>query len=398
MASKSGVPVILQTLPEMHTGGVERGAVDIAAAIAREGWTSLVASAGGKLESKLAYAKAEHIRLPMASKNPLTIWRNATRLAAVIRERGVSVIHARSRAPAWSAFLAARATGIPLVTTFHGIYGHSAFGKKTYNRVMVRGERVIAVSRFVADHIYTHYGMDSANLRVIHRGVDIKLFARERIQPGRLAALMREWHLPDDSPPIILMPGRLARWKGQDVLIEALARLPHRDFLCLLVGPPQGHPRYAAQLRELIRKRGLEGYVRMVGDTDAMTEAYTLSSLVVTPSVEPEAFGRVAAEAQAMGRPVIAARHGGACETVIDGHTGWLVAPGDADDLARAIDRALALPAQEREQMSRHAAWNIQAHFSLERMCEQTLDVYAELLGADARAAKKIVAPLMKIA
>lgn len=374
-------PAILQILPELNTGGVERGTVDIAAAIAQHGWRSFVASAGGKLQSKLAYARAEHVPLPLATKNFYNIWQNAGLLEEVIREKNISIIHARSRGPAWSAYWAAKRTGTPFVTTFHGFYGTKGAIKRKYNSVMTRGERVIAVSHAVAAHMIEHYGVDSDKLRVIHRGVDLKLFAPERILPQRMVDLSRQWHLPDDGKPIILLPGRLTRWKGQEVAIRAAAALPHRDFHLILLGSADKHPEYARELYELIQKLGLGNQARLVGDTQYMPEAYMLASVVLAPSLNPEAFGRVATEAQAMGKLIIATRHGGAMETVMPGDTGWLVTPGSVEELTGAILQALQLPEEEKLRMRDNAIWNIRTHFSLEVMQQQTLAVYEEVLG-----------------
>ena len=191
----------------------------------------------------LAYVGGEHITLPLASKNPFTIWRNAKRLEKIIRAQQVDIVHARSRAPAWSACIAAKRTGIPLVTTFHGVYGLQPKIKQKYNAVMTKGERVIAISYFVARHIAEHYQVEPSRLRIIHRGVDLTLFDPNRIVPQRMVDLVTKWRIPDDLP-IIIMPGRITRWKGQHVLIEALAKLPHRHFFCLLVGDDMGHLNY----------------------------------------------------------------------------------------------------------------------------------------------------------
>ena len=374
-------PVILQVLPELRTGGVERGTVEITEAIARNGWMPLVTSAGGEMTSQVIYAKGMHIELPLNTKNPWQIWKNAASIEKIIREYGVDIVHARSRAPAWSAYLAAKRTRTHFMTTFHGFYGLQNSFKRWYNGVMVRGERVIAVSQFVADHIRKEYGQTDYRIRVVHRGADTQLFSMDNVLPARIAELTRAWMLPDSNVPIIVVPGRVTRWKGQDVCIKALGRLPHRQFHCLLVGDESKHPDYCAELRQLINELGLEGHVRMVGNTRYMTEAYALSSLVICPSIEPEAFGRVPVEAQACGRPVIATRHGGACETVIDGSTGWLVTPNHVDELAAAIEKALTLPTAEKEAMAQNARWNVEQHFSTRAMQEKTLDVYRELLG-----------------
>lgn len=371
--------VILQVLPQMRTGGVERGTIEVAAAIVESGKRALVASAGGSMQTSLAYSGGEHITLPLASKNPVTIYENVSALEKVIKEYGVDIIHARSRAPAWSAWMAAKRTKTPFVTTFHGIYGLEPSIKKYYNAVMTKGDRVIAISNFVAQHIKDNYDVHPSKLRIIHRGVDLSLFSPERIKQQPMVDLATKWRIPDHLP-LILMPGRITRWKGQHMLVSALSKLPHRNYFCLLVGDDLGHPDYRREIEKMISKLGLEGNVRIADNTTAMAEAYTLAEIVVAPSIEPEAFGRVPVEAQAMGRTVIAANHGGACETVIDGHTGWLVKPGDADDLARVIDGVLHLSLEDKENLRLNAMEHVRQHFSAQSMCDKTLQVYDELI------------------
>ena len=373
-------PTILQVLPELNTGGVERGTVDICRAIAGQGWTSLVASNGGSLAPNISYGGGEHITLPLAKKNPWAIWRNAQHLRELIRKHSIDIIHARSRGPAWSAYLATNHTPCHFVTSFHGFHRTGGFLKQKYNSIMAGGEKVIAVSHFMAEHIQEFYPTDPGKLEVIHRGVDLEVFSPEASSPAMIAKLTKEWHLPDDGRPVILLPGRLSRWKGQDFCLRALSELPHRNFLCLLVGPPGGHPDYADELLDLVLELQLDGCVRMVGGTPHMTEAYMLASLVVAPSLEPEAFGRIPTEAQAMGKPIIATRHGGACETVIHNETGWLVEPFNVEELTQAIALALNLTEEQRDIIAQNGRSNVEAHFSLEQMCHKTLDVYKEVL------------------
>jgi glycosyltransferase involved in cell wall biosynthesis len=373
-------PVILQVLPALNTGGVERGTIEITGALARAHWRPLVASSGGTMLPSLTYAGGEHITLPLNVKNPFRIWQNAALLEKIIRHRGVSLVHARSRAPAWSAWLAAKRVGVPFVTTFHGVYGLKPAIKQRYNEIMTRGDRVIAVSGFVAEHIAAHYTVDTNLIRVIHRGVDLKQFDPARILPPRMVELSTRWRLPDDVP-LIMLPGRITRWKGHEVLVDALAKLPHRDFFCLFVGDDAGHPSYRMELEKRIFARGLEAHIRIAGNTPHMAEAYSLADIVVAPSVEPEAFGRVPVEAQAMGRLVISTNHGGACETVVNNETGWLVEPGNVDALAAAIHHALNLPPEEKQRISTQAMEHVRYGFSSEIMCQKTLEVYWELIG-----------------
>jgi glycosyltransferase involved in cell wall biosynthesis len=371
-------PVILQVLPELRSGGVERGTIEIARAIVQAGGKSLVASSGGPMVTQLQKVGAEHITLPLASKNPITIWLNSLRLARIIRKYNVDIIHARSRAPAWSAWFAAQKTGCHFITTFHGTYGLKNKYKKQYNSIMTRGERVIAISHFIANHILENYEIAPQKLRIIHRGVDLSLFNPNRHSTQHMIELSKEWRLPEEYP-LILFPGRFARWKGQEVFIKALARLPHRNFFAVLLGDDKGHENYRQEIEQLIVDLGLSGHVRIANHTHYITEAYMLSKLVVATSVQPEAFGRVVLEAQAMGKPVITTNHGGPQETVIDKETGLLIEPNDVDALATAINDVLSMPQDLQEQVERDSIANAQL-FSLEKMCEQTIRVYLELL------------------
>ncbi len=371
-------PVILQVLPELRSGGVERGTIEIARAIVQAGGQSIVASSGGPMVTHLQKVGATHITLPLASKNPLIIWINSLRLAQIIRKHNVDIIHARSRAPAWSAWLAAKKTGCHFVTTFHGTYGIQNEYKKKYNSIMTRGDRVIAISHFIANHIQENYEIDPQKIRIIHRGVDLQLFNPQRHSMQHMIELTNEWRLPEEFP-LILFPGRFARWKGQEVFVKALARMSHRNFFAVLLGDDKGHEAYREEIEKLIIDLGLSGHVRIAKHTHYITEAYMLSKLVVATSIQPEAFGRVVLEAQAMGKPVIATNHGGPQETVIDKETGLLIAPNDVDALAEAMENVLAMPADLQKQIERDTMANAQ-NFSLDKMCEQTIRVYQELL------------------
>jgi glycosyltransferase involved in cell wall biosynthesis len=374
-------PVVMQVLPALVTGGVERGTVDMAVALAEAGWKAIVASEGGPMVRELTRAGAEHITLPLASKNPLTIRSNAGKLAQIIKANGVDIVHARSRAPAWSAWMAAQETGAHYVTTFHGTYNLGGFGlKQKYNSIMTRGERVIAISDFIAEHARRVYGLEPERIRVVHRGIDMARFDPTRISPERIIQLAQKWRLPDGYQ-VIMLPGRLTRWKGQSVLIEALALLGRHDVRCLLVGSDQGRTGYREELVELIKRRDLTDVVHLADECNDMPAAYMLTDVVVSASTDPEAFGRIAVEGQAMGRPVIATAHGATDETVLPGRTGWLTAPGDPAALAQALDRFLSLSAEERELMAADAMDFVRAKFSKQTMCARTLDVYREVLG-----------------
>ena len=380
-----GRPVVLQVLPALVTGGAERGAIDVAAALHQAGGTPLVASAGGPMARELERWRIPHFTLPLDSKNPLVMRRNVDRLSRIIREHDVDIVHARSRAPAWSALGAARRTGVPFMTTFHAPYNFSGKLKRFYNSVMAKGDRVIAISEFIRDHILASYEIDPARIRVIHRGIDINNFSPDRVSPERVIQLAKAWRLPDDHQ-VIMLPGRLTRWKGQTVLIDALAKLGRRDVLCLMVGSDQGRTGYRQELEEQTKRLGLESVVRLVDHCNDMPAAYMLADVVVSASSDPEAFGRVIVEAQAMGRPVIVTNHGAVRETVIAGETAWAVPPNDADALAEALADALGLDADQRAILGERAMAYVNARFTRDRMCSDTLAVYDELLAEKKRA------------
>ncbi len=370
---------MLQVLPALDSGGVERGTLEVAEALVRAGFRALVASAGGRLVPEVEAVGARHVTLPLRAKDPLSLWRNAARLADLIRRERVAIVHARSRAPAWSARLAARRAGARWVTTYHGVYGEGFPGKRLYNAVMASGERVIAISRFVADHLVSRHNVDPNRVRIIPRGVDCRLFDPARVPPERIAALRAEWGV-SPANPVVLLPGRLSRWKGQQVLIEALARLSRGDVVAVLAGDAGGGGGHALHLVRLAAKHAVADRVRFAGHVADMPAAYLAADVVVNASIAPEAFGRVVIEAQAMARPVIATAHGGAAETVENEATGLLVPPNDTAALACALERILAQPREARAALGARARDAVLAHYTTERMTEATLAVYRELL------------------
>ncbi|MEI8394163.1 MAG: glycosyltransferase family 4 protein [Rhodospirillaceae bacterium] len=371
-------PVVLQVLPSLTTGGAERGCIDVAVALAAAGAGPLVASTGGAMTRELDRAGVEHLKLSLASKNPLRIYRNAALLENIIRERGVEIVHARSRAPAWSAWLAARRTGVRFMTTFHAPYNFSGPIKRAYNSVMAKGERIIAISEFVRSHILENYEVDPERIRVIHRGIDRAIFAPDRVTQSRVVQLVRNWQLPEDRP-VILLPGRLTRWKGQIDLIDALALLGRKDVCCLLVGSDQGRTGYRAELVKRAAQHNLGDVVRIVDHCSDMAAAYALATVVVSASREPEAFGRIIVEAQAMGRPVIVTNIGAVTETVVPGLTARVVPPSDPVALAEALAATLAMSTEDRAALAERAMAHVAKGFSKEQMCRETLAVYREL-------------------
>lgn len=379
-SAKAGKPVVLQVLPRLGTGGAERGTIDVAGAVVAAGGTAIVASAGGSQMHELARIGAIHETLPLDSKNPLVMYANVARLERLIRRYGVQIVHARSRAPAWSAMLAAQRTGAHFVTTFHSTYGLQSDLKRRYNAVMTRGERVIAISDFIAAHIRENYGIADDRLRVIHRGIDLNRFDPDKVSAERVIQLVNQWRIPD-GVPVIMLPGRITRRKGHDLLIEAIARLQQRELRCLMVGPEEGRGTFRRELEAMAERLGVAARVQFTGECRDMPAAYKLADVVVAASSTPEAFGRVIAEAQAMGRPVVATDHGGAREQLSGGRMAWLTPLGDADALAQAINEAINLPVAERELLAPAAIANVRMRFTKHAMCQRTLLVYRELVG-----------------
>ena len=375
--AKTRPPAVLQVVPSLVSGGVERGTVDLAGALVAAGWTAYVASAGGPMEKELAQAGAQHITLPLASKNPLVIRRNGKALAEIIRRCGIDIVHARSRAPAWSAWSAARAADRRFVTTFHNAYDTDLPLKHRYNSVMARGDRVIAISQFVGEHVAEIYGVEADRLRTIPRGVDLARFDPRRVWGQQVAELALRWRVPDGFA-VAMLPGRLTRWKGGLDFIEAIGRLARKDVCGVLVGTEQ-HRGFRAELEAAIERFRLADRFRIIEDCRDMPTAYMLADVVVSASTDPEGFGRVIVEAQAMGRPVVATDHGGARETIQPG-TGWLSPPRDPAALALAIDEALALDQEARAAFARRARAQVAAGYTREIMCARTIEVYEELL------------------
>jgi glycosyltransferase involved in cell wall biosynthesis len=382
---------VLQVIPELEAGGAERTAVDVAAGLAQVGARALVASEGGRLVGELQAKGGVWVPFPAATKNPASMLYNVRRLARICHGERVALVHARSRAPAWSTLGAARALGIPFVTTYHGSYSGRSGIKVQYNSVMARGDAVIANSHYTADLIRSVYPGSADRIRVIHRGTDFSAFAPGAVAPDRVEALRKSWGVAPHER-IVLLAARLTGWKGQKVLIEAAGKLRAaglQDIGFVLAGDPQGREAYVRELDNLIKARGLGGIVRRVGHCADMPAAFLAASVVTVPSTEPEAFGRSAVEAQAMGTPVVVSDLGAVPETVLfpplvppQERTGWRVPPGDPDALAAAVGEALSLGAMSKAAFAARARAHVERHFSLERMVGDTLEVYAALLGA----------------
>lgn len=372
-------PVVLQIIPELGPGGAEQGCIDVAAGLVKAGARALVASQGGDRIHELLRHKAEHIVMPAKTKNPLMMYMNIARIRSLIKKNDIDIVHVRSRAPAWSAYFACKGTRAHFMTTCHAPYNFTNGLKRFYNSIMVKGERVIAISNMVANYLQSNYAFDPHRLKIIHRGIPLEKFHPEAVSAERVITVTQDWRIPDNAS-VILLPGRLTRWKGHHVLLEAISKLQRRDIFCVLLGSDQGRKEYRHEIERTIQDKGLSGLVRIVDHCKDMPAAYMASAIVISASTDPEGFGRVPVEAQAMGRPIIASDHGGAQETIMRGETGWLVKPGDPDALAEAINQALAMTSSQRQTLAMRSMDHVATHFSKEQMVENTLDVYAELL------------------
>ncbi|HRD76322.1 MAG TPA: glycosyltransferase family 4 protein, partial [Hyphomicrobiaceae bacterium] len=371
---------ILQIIPELDTGGAEISTIEIAGGIVAAGGRAIVLSEGGRLAPRLAEVGAELMLFPAATKNPVKLFANARSIARLVNSEGVHLLHARSRAPAWSALLASRRAGVPFVATYHGAYAETNALKRAYNSVMVRGDAVIANSEYTGRLIRERYGVGGDRLIVIHRGVDPSRFDPAKITPERIAALRARFDVEADQP-VIVNAARLTGWKGQSVLIAAAGELLKSGRLgravIVLAGDAQGRDGYRERLETDIAALGLREHVRLAGHVEDIPAAFALAHLCVIASTEAEAFGRTATEAQAMGVPVIATAIGAPPETVLAGapdmRTGWHVPPGDAPALAAAIGEALALSSEARRAMGARGIARVRAHFTLDRMRLDTL-------------------------
>lgn len=374
---------VLQVAPELSAGGVERTVLEVTEAIVEAGGRALLASRGGRLEPEFERLGGQLIRMDAKSRNPLTIRMNEGKIRQIIRDEKVDLVHARSRAPAWSAYAAARAEGVPFVTTYHGAYSGTSGLKRAYNSVMAKGDLVIANSSWIADHIRLVHETPADRIVTIPRGVDLAVFDPKAVAPARIEAIRQGWNLAGDKRLTLLLPARLTEWKGQGLAIEALAALAPDEragLVLVLAGDPQGRDRYVEELQDKVTALGLEGAVHIVPHITDMAAAYLAASIVLAPSVRPEAFGRVAAEAAAMERPVIVSDHGGGRETVIEGETGARVAPGDAGALAGALRAMIGLGPTVRAAMGAAGRAHVVRHFSKRGLQTATLTVYNRLL------------------
>lgn len=377
-------PIVLQVLPKLKSGGVERGALEIARALLKKNYPAYVCSAGGAMVDTLEQMGAKHITMPVDSKNPFIILLNVLRLKKIIIDNNIDIVHARSRAPAWSCYFACKLTGAKFLTTFHGTYSAKSWFKRLYNSVMLKGENVIVISKFIYSHVLKIYKTLPEKLIIINRGVDLDYFALNHITEQRLSSLKQSMRLSDNlikSKKIILMPARFTRWKGHLYLLEALKYISDEKFICLMVGAnDKSHEDYLKEIKITISKYNLENKVIVKSEVSDMPALYALSHLVVSTSLKPEAFGRTIIEAQSMGKIIIATEEGGASEeSIIDKVTGFHIPKNNAREASKVILNALRLPQEEYNKISLKALDNVKRNFNLNLMCDKTLQVYNSL-------------------
>ena len=373
-------PVVLQVLPELEMGGVEIGTTEIAEALTKHGIKNFVASKGGRLVHELEKFNVPHFTLNLKTKNPLKMRRNAKLLAQIIKDNGINIVHARSRAPAWSAYWAAKKAGIHYMTTYHGTYGLGPLGiKKYYNRVMTYGERVIAISNHIKQHLINNYIIDQEKIRLVHRCVNSVRFNPNAVTSARKINIVTEYNIPEDKP-VILLGGRITHWKGQHLLIKALAKMKNKNFYCIIAGDEQGREEYLAYLKKLAEKYHLSSQICFHGKVLDMPALMSVSSVIVSAAIEPEAFGRISIEGQAMGKIVVASNIGGSLDTIKDGITGKFFESNNPYSLAEALDWALSLNDDERNKIAQAGLDNVSNNFTKEIMCDKTIAVYKELV------------------
>jgi len=375
---------VLQVIPRLDYGGAETGCYDLAHYLSENNCSSFIVTSGGKLTKYIDKKKVRLIKLPVHSKNPVIIFFNSMALIFIILFHNISIVHARSRAPAWSCLLATKITRRKFVTTFHGTYNFNNLIKRFYNSVMVRSDLIIAGSNFIFSHINSNY---SRNLKkkflVIFRGINVDYFDPSTTLESEENKLISSWGV-DRNKKIILMPGRLTAWKGQEVFIEALniinQKLGYESFYAVILGGDQGRDIYSKKIKRLAEQHRLIGQLKFIEHCKDMPLAYKISDLIVSASIEPEAFGRVAVEAQSMEKPIIASNIGGSNETIIDNQTGLLFDSGKPESLSKKIIEALNLDETTLKSMGAEGRKNIIKKFNVEKMCFSTYSEYKKLL------------------
>jgi len=377
---------VLQVIPKLGYGGAETGCYDIAHYLPENDCGSYIVTSGGELLKFIDKKKVKIIKLPVHSKNPLIIFINFLALIWVILINNISIVHARSRAPAWSCLLATKITGRKFVTTFHGTYNFNSKIKKFYNSVMVRSDLIIAGSNFIFSHIkenYTKYLDAKKKLLVIFRGINVDYFDPTTKLDSDEKKLLNEWQIEKDKK-IILLPGRLTGWKGQEVFIEAVnlvnIELGYEAFYAVILGSDQGRDLYKKKLIRLTEQHRLINQVKFIDHCKDMALAYKVSDFVVSASIEPEAFGRVAVEAQSMEKPIIASNIGGSNETVIDGKTGFLFESNNPKSLSKKILKVLSMDEASLRLIGKEGRKNIIQKFNVEKMCFSTYSEYKRII------------------
>ena len=374
-------PVIAQIIPALHNGGVERGTIETAQAISDAGWRPIVISSGGMLESQLKRVGAKHISLPVNKKNPLSWVFIKSKLRKILLNENTDIVHVRSRAPAWISLPVAKKLSIPTVSTIHGKFEAINMFKREYNKQMLKADEIIAISEFTKSIIERQFPklLNNLSLHVIHRGVDLSIFNPSNVTQQRIINEADRIGLPDNLP-VVMLPARPTSWKGHIILLQALSKLEYLDVTVVLLGAGDSNTRFVETLEKKAVELGLGANVRIVTSTRDMPAALMLADVVVMPSVNPEPFGRIAIEAQAMGRPVVAFDHGGARETIVNGKTGWLAKPNDVNSLAQSLETALKISKVDRDKLSNVAQSLVKRKFSIKKMTKSTLDIYRELL------------------
>ena len=377
---------VLQVIPKLGFGGAETGCYDIAHFLPENDCGSFLATSGGELLKYVKKDKVRIFRLPVHSKNPLLIIFNTLALVMYIVFFKINIIHARSRAPAWSCYFASLLTRRVFVTTFHGTYNFKSGFKKFYNSIMLKAKLTIAGSNFIFSHInenYSEYLSKEKKLRVIFRGINIDYFNPKNISVLKQEKLKQEWDLSSNSFTILL-PGRLTFWKGQEKFIESLNILIEdynfSNFQAIILGSDQGRKVYSKKLINLVERYNLNKKVKFISHCNEMPLAYSLADVVVSASIEPEAFGRVSVEAQSMGKPIIASNIGGSNETVINKKTGYLYKYDDPRELAKSLNTVIQLSPDELKFMGNEGRKNITKKFDVETMCQSNLKEYRKLI------------------
>ena len=378
---------VLQVIPKLGYGGAETGCYDLAHFLPEQDYKSFIVTSGGELLKFVKKGKVKVFRLPVHSKNPILILFNAIIISLIILLYNISIVHARSRAPAWSCLIATKLTARKFVTTFHGTYNFSYKIKKFYNSVMVRAHLVIAGSNFIFSHINENYGDFFSNkkrkLLVVFRGINTNYFNSQKILPSKINKFCKQYGI-DRNKFIILLPGRLTFWKGQKVFIEALKLLVEQDnsphFVGIILGGDQGRNVYKKQLLNLVEKYRLNKIIKFIDHCEEMPVAYRIANIVCSCSVEPEAFGRVSVEAQSMGVPIIASDIGGSTETIVKDKTGFLFKSGDSNALANAIIMLMNKDYNSLKSIGFEGRKNILKKFDVDKMCHTTFTEYNKLI------------------